>query len=72
MTSSAHALASVLAAGPGFNAPGLEAFYPAPLFTFSIGGLDFAVTRITVALWFATLVVIAFLVATVRKHLTVS
>ena len=67
MTPSAHALGSVLAAGPGFQAPGLEAFYPTPIFTFSIGGLDFAITRITVALWFATLAVIAFLIATVRK-----
>src|SRR5947209_11750243 len=67
VTPSAHALGSVLAAGPGFQAPGLEAFYPTPIFTFSIGSLDFAITRITVALWFATLVLIAFLVATVRK-----
>src|SRR5947209_7496942 len=67
VTPSAHALGSVLATGPGFQAPGLEAFYPTPIFTFSIGSLDFAITRITVALWFATLVMIGFLVATVRK-----
>jgi F-type H+-transporting ATPase subunit a len=67
VTSSAPALGSVLAAHPGFDAPGLEAFYPHPIFSFSIGGLDFAITRITVAMWFATIVVIAFLVATVRK-----
>ena len=72
MTSSAHALGSVLAAGPGFQAPGLEAFYPHPIFTFSIGGLDFAITRITVALWFATLVVIGFLIATVRRPSSVA
>jgi F-type H+-transporting ATPase subunit a len=67
VTSSAHALGSVLAAGPGFPAPGLEAFYPDPLFSFSVFGIDFAITRITVWLWIATIVLIAFLVATVRK-----
>ena len=67
MTPSAHALGSVLAADSGFQAPGLEAFYPHPLFSFSIAGLDFEITRITVAMWFATLVVIGFLIATVRK-----
>jgi F-type H+-transporting ATPase subunit a len=67
VTSSALALGSVLAAGPGFQAPGLDAFYPTPIFSFSIGGLDFAITRITVAMWFATLVVIGFLIATVRR-----
>src|SRR5919206_480915 len=65
VTPSAHALGSVLAAGPGFEAPGLEAFYPHPLFSFSIAGLDFEITRITVAMWFATLVVIGFHMATV-------
>ena len=36
MTPSAHALGSVLAAGPGFEAPGLEAFYPHPLWHFTL------------------------------------
>ena len=62
-----HALGSVLAAGPGFEAPGLEAFYPKPLFSFSLLGVDFEITRITLILWFATAVMIAFLVATVRR-----
>ena len=67
MTSSAHALGSVLSAGPGFEAPGLEAFYPHPLWTFSLLGVDFSITRITLILWIATLAIIAFLVATVRN-----
>jgi F-type H+-transporting ATPase subunit a len=62
-----HALGSVLAAGPGFPAPGLEAFYPKPLFSFALLGIDFEITRITLILWIATLGMIALLVATVRK-----
>ena len=38
VTSSALALGSVLAAGPGFEAPGLEAFYPEPLVTLHAAG----------------------------------
>ena len=67
MTSSALALGHVLAAGPGFEAPGLEAFYPEPLWHFSVLGVDFEITRITLILWIATVAIIAFLVATVRK-----
>jgi F-type H+-transporting ATPase subunit a len=67
VTSSAHALGDVLAAGPGFEAPGLEAFYPEPLWHFSVLGVDFEITRITLILWIATVAIIAFLVATVRK-----
>jgi F-type H+-transporting ATPase subunit a len=62
-----HALGSVLAAGPGFQAPGLEAFYPKPLFSFALLGVDFEITRITLILWIATLAMIALLVWTVRK-----
>ena len=71
MTSSAHALDSVLAAesdpGGGFVAPGIEEFYPQPIAQFSLLGVDFEITRITVILWVATIAMIAFLVATVRK-----
>ena len=67
MTSSALALGNVLAASDGFEAPGLGEFYPKPLFTFSLFGVDFEITRITVILWIATLAMIGFLVATVRK-----
>jgi F-type H+-transporting ATPase subunit a len=57
----------VLAANAGFQAPGLEQFYPEPLFEFSVAGIDFSITRITLGLWFATLAIIVFLVLTVRK-----
>ena len=67
MTPSADALGHVLAAGPGFQAPGLEAFYPEPLATFSVLGVQFSITRITIILWVATLLMIGFLVWTVRK-----
>lgn len=71
MTSSAHAVGGVLAAesdaGEGFQAPGIEEFYPEPLAQFSLLGVDFEITRITVILWVATLAMIALLVATVRK-----
>jgi F-type H+-transporting ATPase subunit a len=67
VTPSAHALGSVLAAGPGFPAPGLEAFYPEALFSFSVFGVDFAITRITIILWIATIAITALLVATVRN-----
>ena len=72
MTSSALALGNVLAAaegggGDGFQAPGLSEFYPAPLATFSLLGIDFEITRITVWLWIATFAMLIFLAATVRK-----
>ncbi len=70
MTSSASAL--VLAAaeggsGDGFQAPGIGEFYPEPVFSFSVLGVDFAITRIILGLWFATLAITVFLVLTVRK-----
>jgi F-type H+-transporting ATPase subunit a len=71
VTSSALALVNVLAAegggGDGFQAPGLGEFYPEPLTTFSLLGVQFEITRITVWLWIATLLMLAFLVAAVRK-----
>ena len=67
MTPSASALGSVLAAGPGFEAPGLEAFYPKVIWDFSVLGVHFEITRITLILWIATLAMIAFLAATVRN-----
>ena len=72
MTSSALALGHVLAAaegggGDGFQAPGLSEFYPEPLATFSLLGIDFEITRITVWLWIATFAMLIFLAATVRK-----
>lgn len=72
MTSSALAHGGVLAAaehggGDGFQAPGLGEFYPEVIASFSVLGIDFEITRITLILWVATLALIAFLVATVRN-----
>ena len=72
MTLSALALGPALAAaeggaGDGFQAPGLGEFYPQPLATFSLLGIDFEINRIHLILWVATLAMIAFLVAAVRK-----
>jgi ATP synthase subunit 6 len=71
VTSSASALGSVLAAeesgGDGFQAPTIEEFYPEPLVSFALLGIDFEITRITLILWVATAVMIGLLVAAVRK-----
>jgi F-type H+-transporting ATPase subunit a len=72
VTPSALGLGNVLAAaegggGDGFQAPGLGEFYPEPLATFSLLGVGFEITRITVWLWIATLLMLAFMVAAVRK-----
>jgi len=71
VTSSAHALGSVLAVesdpGGGFVAPGIEEFYPEPLAQFSLLGVDFEITRITLILWVATIAMLAFLVAAARR-----
>ncbi len=71
MTSSAIERGSVLAVesdpGGGFVAPGLGEFYPEVIASFSLLGIDFEITRITLILWVATLAVVAFLVATVRN-----
>ena len=53
MTSSASALGSVLAAegsgGDGFQPPTIAEFYAEPIAEFSLLGIDFAITRITIA-----------------------
>jgi F-type H+-transporting ATPase subunit a len=70
VTSSALALGGVLAAegsGDGFQAPGLGEFYPEVVASFSVLGIDFEITRITIILWVATLAMVAFLVAAVRN-----
>ena len=71
MTSSDLERGSVLAVesdpGGGFVAPGIEEFYPPAIAEFSVLGVGFEITRITVILWIATIVMIGFLVATVRK-----
>ena len=71
MTSSAHALADVLAAegggDGGFQAPSIAEFYPTPLFEFSVLGIDFSITRITIIMWIATAAILALLVLAARK-----
>jgi F-type H+-transporting ATPase subunit a len=72
VTPSALAHGGVLAAaeghgGDGFQAPGLGEFYPEVVGSFSLLGVDFEITRITLILWVATLALVAFLVATVRN-----
>ena len=72
MTSSATALVDLLAAAgggedSGFQSPTIEEFYPEPLFSFSLLGVDFEFTRITLILIFATTAILWLLVAAVRK-----
>ncbi|PRY51690.1 ATP synthase F0 subcomplex A subunit [Geodermatophilus tzadiensis] len=72
MTSSALALADVLAVedtggGDGFQAPGLSEFYPEPLAEFSLLGVDFSITRITLGLFIATIAMLVVMVMAVRK-----
>jgi F-type H+-transporting ATPase subunit a len=72
VTSSALALVDVLAAAEGggeggFQAPTIAEFYPEPLASLSLLGIDFEVTRITILLWIATAAILALLVASVRK-----
>ncbi|TFV64997.1 UNVERIFIED_ORG: F0F1 ATP synthase subunit A [Bacillus sp. AZ43] len=71
MTSSASALGSVLAAegsgGDGFQAPTIAEFYPEPIAEFSLLGIEFAITRITLISWIATAAILALLVLAVRK-----
>jgi F-type H+-transporting ATPase subunit a len=71
VTSSAHALGTVLAVesggGDGFQAPGLSEFYPETVAEWSLFGIDFAVTRITIILWIATIAMLAFVIAASRN-----
>ena len=72
MTSSALALVDVLAAeggggDSGFQAPGLGEFYPEVLASFSVLGVSFEITRITIILWVATLAIAAFLFVAARN-----
>ena len=53
--------------GKGFQAPGIGEFYPEPLFSFSVLGIDFEITRITIIMWVATAAILGLLVATVRR-----
>ncbi|MBI3687654.1 MAG: F0F1 ATP synthase subunit A [Actinobacteria bacterium] len=61
-------IANVLAsAGPGFQAPGVDEFYPTPLGEFSLLGIQFAITRITLISWVAVALVIGFFVLAARR-----
>ena len=71
MTSSTTPLGSVLAAesdpGGGFVAPTIAEFYPEPIAEFSILGVAFEITRITLISWIATAGILALLLLAVRK-----
>jgi ATP synthase subunit 6 len=71
VTPSATALVDLFAAeggeDSGFQSPTVEEFYPEPLFSFSVLGIDFDITRITIILIVATAAILALLVAAVRK-----
>jgi F-type H+-transporting ATPase subunit a len=72
VTSSASAHLDVLAAeggggDTGFQAPTVEEFYPEPIADFDLFGVAFEITRITLIMWVATALMIAFMVAAVRK-----
>ncbi|SDX65299.1 ATP synthase F0 subcomplex A subunit [Modestobacter sp. DSM 44400] len=72
MTPSALALVDVLAAeggggDSGFQAPGLGEFYPEVIGSFSVLGVSFEITRITIILWIATLAISALLLAMARN-----
>jgi F-type H+-transporting ATPase subunit a len=53
--------------GDGFVAPSLGEFFPEALASFSLLGVDFEITRITLILWIATAAMIAFMMAAVRR-----
>jgi F-type H+-transporting ATPase subunit a len=67
VTSSAPALGILLAADDGFEAPSVSEFFPEPLVTFTLVGIEFEITRITLILWVATVALIAFMVAAARR-----
>jgi ATP synthase subunit 6 len=72
VTSSASLHLDVLAAAgggedTGFQAPTVEEFYPEPIAEFDLFGIAFEITRITLIMWVATAVMIALMVAAVRK-----
>jgi F-type H+-transporting ATPase subunit a len=52
---------------PGFCAPSVLEFFPKPWITFDIGGLHFAITRITVILWIVTAAMVWFFVRASRN-----
>jgi F-type H+-transporting ATPase subunit a len=71
VTSSAHALIDVLAAegggDSGFQSPTIAEFYPPAVAEFSVLGIDFEITRITIIMWIATAAILTLLVLAARK-----
>jgi F-type H+-transporting ATPase subunit a len=51
---------------PGFCPPGVDEFYPKPIFEFSVAGIDFQITRIMLLSWLVTAAILVVLVAAVR------
>ena len=52
---------------PGFCSPTVLEFFPKPLAEFDLAGIHFAITRITVLTWIASIAVIVLFVACVRR-----
>jgi F-type H+-transporting ATPase subunit a len=52
---------------PGFCAPGVSAFYPKPLWDFTVAGVHFQITRIILVSWIVTAILAGVLVAAVRN-----
>lgn len=52
---------------PGFCSPTVLEFFPKPLAEFSLLGVEFEITRITIIMWIATLAVGIFFVTSVRR-----
>ncbi|WP_208378853.1 F0F1 ATP synthase subunit A [Cumulibacter soli] len=63
-------IAAVLAQQPypGFEAPDpAHEFNPTPIWEFTLAGIEFAITRITLINWLAVIVVLGFFIAASRK-----
>jgi F-type H+-transporting ATPase subunit a len=71
VTSSASVLHVLAAEGgggdSGFQAPTVEEFYPEPILDFDLFGVAFEITRITLIMWIATALMVAFMIAAARK-----
>jgi len=56
-----------LLSGCGFPAPGAEIFQFDAVFTFTIGGLEFTVTKITILLFICVVLILSFFIYAFRK-----
>ena len=56
-----------LLSGCGFPAPGAEIFQFDAVFTFTIGGLEFTVTKITILLFICVILILGFFIYAFRK-----